>query len=152
MVIGGFNSSTTFYFNTENEIWSEGPQLNNKRSSHSCGRIKKDSQSQDLSVIVAGGSDGSSLSSVEILDAGSNAWRNGPELPVGIDLAQLVEVQEGGVVLVGGSSTWDEFLDTLFQLPHGGEDAEWIEMEQKLKIGRNQHVAFLVPDSITDCS
>ncbi len=156
MVISGyqnfFTSPKTYLFNTENEIWTEGPPLKHKRKLHSCGRIKKNSQSQEFSIIVAGGYEGSYLSSVEILDAGSNEWREGPSLPFGIDEAEMVEDQNGGVVLVGGESDSYKYLDTLFQLPHGGEDAVWTKMEQKLQTGRWGHVAFLVPDNIVDCS
>ncbi len=34
------------------------------------------------------------MSSVEILDEGAHEWREGPELPFGIDQAQLVEDRE----------------------------------------------------------
>jgi hypothetical protein len=160
MVIGGFQyglvSSNTYFFNIRNEVWIEGPQLKQSRFEHSCGRIRKGGQSQEFSIIVAGGNDkselSSKLSSVEILDQGSNEWRKGPGLPFEIDKAQMVDDPNGGVVLVGGSSDYDEILDTLFQLPHGGEDAEWIELEQTLNVGRRSHVAFLVPDNIVDCS
>jgi hypothetical protein len=106
-----------------------------------------------MSIIVASGDDGSSiLSSVEILDVGSNEWQTGPELPFAIDDSQMVEDQNGGVVLIGGKSSSVSNLDTLYQLPHGGQDAVWTKMEQKMKTGRNEHTAFLVPDSIVDCS
>ncbi len=157
MVIGGEHnwriSSTAYLFNTENEIWTAGPQLKKERAIHSCGRIRKNSQSQDFSIIVVGGWNGSSyLSSVEILDLGATVWRKGPNVPFGISLAQMVEDSNGGVVLVGGKSYHTDYLDTLYQLPHGGADAAWTKMEQKLKIGRNSHVAFLVPDDVVDCS
>ncbi len=83
---------------------------------------------------------------------GSNEWRKGPEIPFGIQEAAKVEDQNGGVVIVGGSSSSVLYLDTLYKLPHGGEDATWTQMEQKLKLGRSDHVAFLVPDSNVDCS
>jgi hypothetical protein len=105
-----------------------------------------------MSIIVAGGYDGSFLSSVEILDEGSNEWQTGPESPLGIRLSQMVEDQNGGVVLIGGLSKSYVNLDTLFQLPHGGQDAEWTKMEQKMKTERNSHSAFLIPDNIADCS
>jgi hypothetical protein len=92
------------------------------------------------------------LSSVEILDEGSNEWQRGPELPFGITESQMVEDQNGGVVLIGGRSSSVFNLDTLFHLPHGGQDAVWTKMEQKMKTGRNEHTAFLVPDNIVDCS
>jgi N-acetylneuraminic acid mutarotase len=165
LVIGGVQneyseennmSSNTFLFNTETEIWTVGPELKNERGLHSCGRIRKNSQTQDYSIIVVGGTpnpySGSKMSSVEILDHGANEWRKGPDLPFGIGEAQMVEDQNGGVVLVGGRSHYNTYLDTLYQLPHGGEDAVWTKMGQKLKIGRYNHVAFLVPNDVVDCS
>jgi hypothetical protein len=88
------------------------------------------------------------LSSVEILDDGSNEWQTGPELPFAIGFSQMVEDQNGGVVLIGGLGN----LHTLYQLPHGGPDAVWTKMEQKMKTGRYRHTAFLIPDNIVDCS
>jgi hypothetical protein len=105
-----------------------------------------------MSIIVAGGYDGSLLSSVEILHEGSNEWQTGPELPFGISESQMVEDQNGGVILIGGDSSSVDNLDTLYQLPHGGQDAAWTKVEQKMKTGRFRHTAFLVPDNIVDCS
>jgi len=157
MVIGGYQnvqySGKTFYFTFGEESWTEGPELKNKRSYHSCGKIRRNKESQEMSIIVAGGYDGSSLlSSVEILDEGSNEWQTGPELPFGIYRSQMVEDQNGGVVLIGGYSSSVGILDTLYQLPHGGQDAVWTKMEQKMNTGRRLHIAFLVPDNIVDCS
>ncbi len=84
------------------------------------------------------------------MDEGDNEWRDGPELPFAIDAAKMVEDKDGGVVLVGGSAL-SGALDTIFQLRHGGEGANWVEMKQKLKSARSRHVAFLVPDSIAEC-
>ena len=78
-------------------------------------------------------------------------WRLGPNLPFGIKLAQLVEDNLGGVILVGGSSQV-EIFDTLFRLPHAGDDANWEEMPQKLKDARDHHTAFLIPDHLTNCT
>jgi hypothetical protein len=106
-----------------------------------------------MSIIVAGGYDGGSfLSSVEILDEGSNEWQKGTELPFGIGESQMVEDQNGGVVLIGGDSSTVGNLDTLYQLPHGDQDAVWIKMEQKMQTGRQDHTAIMVPDNIVDCS
>ncbi len=108
-----------------------------------------------MSITAAGGYnyDGSGyLSSVEILDEGSNEWQTGPELPFGIDSSEMVEDQNGGVALIGGWLTSGDILDTLYQLPHGGQDAVWTKMEQKMKTRRNSHTAFLIPDNVVDCS
>jgi N-acetylneuraminic acid mutarotase len=143
----------TFFFTFGEESWTEGPKLKNKRRYHSCGKTRRNKESQEMSIIVAGGLDGSStFSSVEILDEGSNEWQTGPELPFGISSSKMVEDQNGGVVLIGGYSSPGGNLDTPYQLPHGGEDAVWTKMEQKMNTGRRQHTAFLVPDNIVDCS
>jgi hypothetical protein len=157
MAIGGWQngyiSGKTFYFTFWEESWTEGPELKNKRGHHSCGKIRRKKENQEMSIIVAGGLDGSSsLSSVEILNEGSNDWQTGPELPVEIEYSQMVEDLNGGVVLIGGESSSVGILDTLYQLPHGGQDAGWTEMELKLETGRSQHTSFLVPDNIVDCS
>ena len=164
MIIGGSQNqeykANTFYLNIKEQTWSEGPKLANARAAHSCGRIRKDSNSQEISIIVAGGIVGGSdntgfpniTTSVEILDKGSNEWRKGPALPFGIAGSQMVEVDNGGVALIGGGSDSELYLDTIFQLSHGGKNAGWTEMKQKLTTGRNSHTAFLVPDIIADCS
>ncbi len=105
-----------------------------------------------MSIIAVGGS---SSSLTEILDAGSNEWCNGPELPFSIVGSQLVEDQQGRVVLVGGAaavSRTNVILDSLYYLSDGGAGAMWTKMDQKLKIGRYYHSAFLVHDNITNCS
>ncbi len=152
MAIGGSQngqvSGKTFYFTFGEESWTEGPELKNKRRYHSCGKIKRNKDSQEMSIIVAGGYDNSYLSSVEILDEGSNEWQTGPELPFGISSSQMVEDLNEGVVLIGGLGN----LDTLYQLQHGGQDAVWTKMEQQLKTERYGHTAFMVPDNFVECS
>ncbi len=157
MAIGGVQKSQwsgkTFYFTFGEESWTEGPELKNKRSGHSCGKIRRNKDSQEMSIIVAGGEYGISyLSSVEILHEGSNEWQTGPELPFGISESQMVEDQKGGVVLIGGRSSPFGSLDTLFYLPHGDQDAVWTKMEQKMKTGRRLHTSFMIPDIIVNCS
>ncbi len=158
MAIGGLQndqwSGKTFYFTFGEESWNEGPKLKNERWYHSCGKIRRNKESQEMSIIVAGGynSGSSYLSSVEILDEGSNEWQTGPELPFGIDGSQMVKDQNRGVILIGGDSSSVGTLDTLYQLPHAGQDAVWTKMQQKLKTGRKKHTAILVPDNIVDCS
>ena len=62
LMIGGIqnyerDSSKTYFFNTENENWVEGPALKVGRTDPRCGRIKKDSQSSQYTTIVIGGTD-----------------------------------------------------------------------------------------------
>ncbi len=162
MVIGGYfkdgrkdsTSGKTFYFTFGKEKWTEGPALKTARRDHSCSTIRRDKDSQSMSFIATGGYDVDlfQLSSVEILDEGSNVWRAGPEFPIPISSNQMVTDKNGGAVVIGGYKKPKVYLDTLYQLPHGGADAQWTLMKQKLTLGREGAPAFLVPDSIVDCS
>ena len=147
LVISGVeNENNSFFFNTENEIWVEGPTLLSGRQLHSCGKLLKDNGSSQFSVIVAGG-DGKT--SVEILDVGASEWRNGPILPFAfLTGASMVEDSFGGILLIGGYN--GTYLDTIFQLRRA--DSEWILLPQKLKVGRYLPTAFLVPGEITNCN
>ncbi len=156
MVIGGVQngqiSGKTFYFTFGEESWTEGPKLKIKRFGHSCGKIRRGKKSQEMSIIVAGGYGGSYLSSVEKMDEGLNEWQAGSDLPFGIDGSQMVEDQNGGVVLIGGDSSSVGRLDTLYKLPHAGRDAVWTKMQQKFKSRRYLHTACMFPDDIVECS
>ena len=154
MIIGGTQgesnySTNTYFFNTDNGEWVAGPMLFSSKYLLSCGKILNDSQSHKESVIVAGGCDPYASSSVDILDLGASKWRKGPNLPIPICEASMVEDGFGGVLLIGG---WNGtgYLDTLYQLSHS--NSEWILMPQKLKFGRAFVTAFLVPDEITNCN
>ena len=158
MVIGGYQgksggtSGKTFLLDGVTKVWREGPELKQKRRDHSCAMIRKDSQSQDKSVIVVGGYYYGRLSSTEVFDVGSSEWKSGPELPFGIMLAAMVEDPSGGVVLIGGYNKERKELSTLFRLPHAGSGATWEEMPQKLKTARYGHTAFLIPDELANCN
>jgi hypothetical protein len=155
-ISGGQNqhlSGKTFYFTFGENNWIEGPELMKMRGFHTCGRIRRNKESQEMSIIVAGGNDKVSyLTLVEILDEGSSKWKTGPELPNYICLSQMVEDPNGGVFLVGGLNPSEGYLDTLWHLAHAGKQAVWTLMEQKLKVPRSWHTAFLVPDNSVNCS
>jgi hypothetical protein len=157
MLIGGWQngklSGNSFYYSLGEENWTGGPELMFKRGSTGCGKIRSNKVGPEMNFIVAGGWNGSSrLSSVEILNEGSNMWQTGPELPFGVWRPQIIEDQNGGVVLIGGQSSSDIYLDTLYQLPNGDQDAVWTKMDQKIKNKGWLHLAIMVPDSIVDCN
>jgi hypothetical protein len=145
MIIGG--GQKTYYFNTERNVWTEGPVLNVDRYYHSCARVKKDINSLDMSVIVAGGLSyevtGMPLTSVEILDPGSNTWRFGPELPNALEFFPMIEKPDGGVVILGGYLNGFKNSMKILTLIHAGYD--W-QLTNYLKKERGESIAFLVPD------
>jgi hypothetical protein len=151
-----FNAQRNLYGNYNegysNNSWVQGPPLSMNRSQQSCGKIRRSLDDKSFSVVVVGGIERDLLSSVEVLDEGSNEWRAGPDLPFGIYGATLVEDPAGGVVLIGGSSSRDSQHETMLRLAHAGDDAEWLELPQKLKNGRYLHTSFLIPDHLTKCT
>ncbi len=149
---GGQHSKKTFILDTKENVWKEGPVLQQERYAFGCGQILSAKHSSEFSIIVAGGYDGEASSTTEVLDQLNGEWRQGPALPFGIDEAQLVEDADGGVVLVGGQAEGMPPLDILFRLPHAGQDGKWEELPQKLKIGRRLHTAFMVPDNLANCN
>jgi hypothetical protein len=156
MVIGGDQdeqtSKKTFLLDTKENVWKEGPPLLHDRTGLSCGQIRLGKNNSEFSIIVVGGIyAGTYFSTTEVLDQPSGEWRQGPALPFGISNAKLVEDADGGVVLVGGRAHLPYF-DTLFRLPHAGQDGKWEELPQKLKIGRIYHTAFMVPDHLANCN
>ena len=83
-------------------------------SGHSCARIKSTSDTHGYDVIVVGGTNGSPMTSVEILDLDESVWKLGPDLPIGVSFSALIEDKAGGVVLVGGYSGKDLIFIFIF--------------------------------------
>ena len=92
---GSYYSTKTYVLN-ESLVWSEGPPLNIARHWHSCGMIRRTAGEDDKSAIVVGGlnKDGK-LKSVEIFDEANNKWIAGPDLPIGIAAAGIVQDRTG---------------------------------------------------------
>ncbi len=158
MVIGGYHdrqrSKKTFLLDLKENVWKEGPSLLQERDSLSCGRIRSAQNSSEFSIIVAGGFNAAFLTTTEVLDQSMQEWKQGPVFPFGICRNRMVEDADGGVVVVGGWGWAQEsdHLDTLFRLPHAGQDGKWEQLPQKLKIGRHFHIALMVPDHLANCN
>ena len=80
------------------------------------------------------------------------AWSFGPELPFSWSYGQLVEDPHGGIVLLGGETSKKTYSNALFRLPHVGDGAKWIELPQKLSIGKTYFIALLVSDDFANCT
>ena len=54
------------------------------------------------------------------------------------------------MIFVGGQRGSDyKFSDKLYKLE--AMDSNWVELKQTLKVGRNNHAAFLIPDEAVVC-
>ena len=154
--MGGYTSqgyiSKPNFFNSEMNEWSPGPDLNTPRRYFSCATVnwKNPSDGQlEKVVVVAGGYNGQYMSYVELLYINnlSRGWQYGPQLPYSVANSVLVEYKDT-VVLVGGDGTGVDGRH-LYQL--SSPDGPWNEMEQTLPIKKHYHIAFLIPDDLTDC-
>jgi len=120
---------SAYFLNIEKNVWEKITSPKYKRDYFRCARIKSNHHTSSNSIIVVGGRSRSFdqyisrtkyLTSTEILDEGSDEWRNGPDLPFGIRNAALVEDPNGGIILVGGSSKKEFRLKTIFRLANAG--------------------------------
>jgi hypothetical protein len=155
-VIGGCDNdvcglSDVYSFSSAILNWINEPALQAGRYFHSCSMIRKNGQSQIQTKIVVGGffKNSSLLTSVEIFDDESNSWIYGPQLPIPITKATIVNDMEFGVILVilGFSLV---ILDTFYYLRD--TYSQWEMMPIKLKTARMNPTAFFIPDNITNCS
>jgi len=74
-------------------------------------------------------------------------------LPFSIGAASMVSDPVGGVILIGGSFYHDSNpRPLLLNLKHVGSQATWEMMKQSLKTPRFWHLAFLIPNELTDCA
>ena len=153
MVIGGstystgsLNNDKTWIFNLAYGNWTRGPNLNVPRRSHACGVLHG-------AIIVTGGFEPYppyALKSTEILNLDHpNHWIFGINLPQPLYSHSLIVSQES-LIIAGGVA--DEIRnENLYELKCNDEECFWVKMVQKLKEGRCNMVALMVPDQFTSC-
>jgi hypothetical protein len=73
----GGNLNECHYMNLLDHSWSPGPSMMTKRVLHSCGIFKSAAHEGRNIVIAAGGYNGATLDSVEMLDFTTNTWNEG---------------------------------------------------------------------------
>jgi hypothetical protein len=74
---GTMGSKATFYYNNDQQTWTEGPSLITGRNEHSCAQFKSPQHGHTDTVIVTGGFNGEFLASTEFLNLDSNSWTLG---------------------------------------------------------------------------
>ena len=127
--------------------------MNIDRYCHGCATFMNEGRTY---AIVAGGYSTKEgvLSSVEFLNLENEdaEWIEGPSLPRDLEeFTMITSPEENGVIAIGGRSG-REFESAIFKMTCTGSlNCTWTELEQKLDIGRIDHVAFLIPDELTNC-
>ena len=145
--------SSSYYMNSDYREWTPGPAMVDNRSGHSCGRILTSQYSKIFSTIVVGGNGAAAqiLSSVEILDDGSNSWRKGPDLPIKVVAASFVEDPRGGIIIVGGH-LGSGATGNIYRLKHAGPDAQWEKLPQQSSLMRFWTAAVMIPNELANCT
>ena len=156
MMIGGgnddvYDTNATFMIHQDSDIWIEGPSMEIPRRVFGCGALKV-AEAGIHYAVVSGGTTILSGQSVEFLDLNDmdKGWFPGPYLPIPLHAHSMVAT-ENSLVAIGGVTTDGTTTNDLFELTCSETGCKWKEMEQKLKIGRSNFVAMMVPDSLTNC-
>ena len=76
--------------------------------------------------VVGGAAASGKQVDVRVFDPQTEQWRDGPDLPMGVSHAPLVSTGQK-LYLLGGLTTGDIALETVFSLDPGDPDGTWIE-------------------------
>jgi len=154
-VIGGcssacVNTNRVVYLNPATLQWGTGPNIITGRHHHTCSMIWKNYKSLEQTKIVVGGTNnnGVILYTVEIFDDQSNSWIMGPQLPIPISHAAMINDDKYGIILIGGYSG-QAILNTFYYLQTTA--SQWSMMSMTLKTPRLAPIAFPIPHNITNC-
>ena len=141
MMLGGADSyhADTYIFNAavDGGTWIVGESLLVGRMKCQAGLVTLKNGTR--AVVVAGGVD---ERTTEFFNLDTKIWSFGPDLPY--DINQGASVQVDDTFLIAGGKTGSNYLENLIKFDT--ESESWIEMSQKLPIGRIRAAAFLVPD------
>jgi len=58
-------------------------------------------------------------------------------------------MQDGGTFLLGGYSSADKYLDTIYQLKTA--ESQWTELDQKLKVARDYPTVVPIAEEVASC-
>ena len=125
--IAGGEDDNTYYaasyiYSSTSGTFSRLPDMAITRSDHACGILGTD-------IWVGGGLHGNAINSVEVFSLTSQAWREGPPLPIGTRSGRMMTV-DGSLLMFGNRVIWQ--LKTT-----GGQDywGQVGEMETERSLG-----------------
>ena len=157
ILLGGHGSylntgSRSYFYNSVSDKWTDGPHFSVGRTGSHAGLVKY--QNGRSAIIIAGGH---STKSSEILNVKhpkptqlkssethvtNRKWIKGPDLPYTIWNGASIQLDD--TFLIVGGRHEASYLDIIWKFDV--ETEAWSFLDQKLKIARNVHTAFLVPD------
>lgn len=135
-----------YLYNEMGETWTRFPDLPGKgQDSAACGVAQSADGGSEL--VVAGGWDGSRLSTSAIFNFEINQWRDGPSLPHGTQAPTSLPYGDSFLV-IGGRTETNVYLDTIYQFKIDG----WQLWDQRLQQGRFDTVALYVDPAKLGCT
>jgi hypothetical protein len=158
LLIGGSTkteeaSQSVYSFDTSAEKWSSFSPLVTGRRHHSCIKVNSTATSGEY-VVVVGGWNKVSLSTVEFLEPESKVWKLGPELPKALHGGSLIEDTFGQRLLyIGGSNDESGKSSQIFAINFPFTvTSKWEVVYQNLQMARQFSTAFLIPDEFVSCT
>ncbi len=157
-VVGGNERKRETFFldlniDLDHEVfdYAPGPELSIGRAAHVCGTLVNPGDGSDAIVVTTGGFNFGGLVSTEMWIVGSDRWISGPDLPIGMGLSAGLTSSDGkSFYVVGG---WNgEHQGGIYKLSFQDGYWRWTTLDQKLEHAREQHIAMLIPDSLTNCT
>ena len=135
-----------FEYNTLRDEWKETDiPMTQERYGHSCLMLS------EYELMVVGGYGGSNyLKSSEILNLKEKTWKRGPYFETGLGYAQFLKANAGSKYLayvIGGRKSYGDYSSAIFGL---SQDKNEFKKIGDLKKPRSGHVAFVLPESISD--
>merc|ERR1712062_859919 len=156
LVIGGYGNGSyrreTYFINVKTNQLTNGPSLNNARSSHVCAEVQVNGKSY---IIVTGGYNDAGLRSTEILDKSNveQGWQRGYDydLPVHKWLFQMVpSPDKKALYAIGGYGSGNSNAIFKFHCTGDINTCRWTKSETTLRFGRYDFVAIPIPDSLAE--
>lgn len=143
-----YHPNTTWVYDFDQENWFSGPEILLSREAHGCGSFYSDYHGSQMVAIVGGYAGSQYTNSTELIRADNLERLEGPWLPKKLCCMAVVTNPAGnGLWAIGGSSGY-EYQATIYELTCPLDTGcQWKTLEQKLKVARNAHVAFLTHDN-----
>jgi hypothetical protein len=119
IVVAGLQTSVasgaTYILNNDYRVWASGPNLNQVRYFHQCGKLLSSPTSQTFGILSVGGlaSSTSILGTSEFLGPDLSGWSFVQPLPVPTHRLRLIEDPYGGVFVIGGYTSTGLVIKTL---------------------------------------
>ncbi len=148
----------TLFFNIQDRVWSEGPSINQARSTRYCVLLQDLSSSHGEYLVMADGYHGIDDYSTELLILAENRWieepPEAPRLLYTIDSNSLTPTPDRkGAILLGGETIIPENgrdipVKTMALLSCFRRECRWTLLKSELQVARGHPYVLLIPRAL----